>query len=176
MQIVLVQVLRFVFVCAIVGPVGFFLGQLLPRKKFNYDVFPFRCYAWERNGLIYQKVKIQVWKDKLPDMSKYVKTLFGKRIPSQRTPEFFEKLIIETCIAELVHVFLILASPIFLLFMEGAWGVGGMIAYALGNVLFIMVQRYNRPRLKEVVVRQQALRKRRQERQTKGQSGLAQNI
>ncbi len=165
------QLVKFALVVATVGPLCFFIGQMLPRKNFRYDVFPFKCYKWERGGEVYTKLRIQYWKDRVPDMSQYIKSMYAKRITVFKDVKYLKQLVVETCIAELIHVALIFVSPIFLLFMDGAWGVGGMICYILGNLPFIMIQRYNRPRLLMLIERQEMLAKKRAERAAKQKEG-----
>ncbi len=148
------QFFLFVLIALIMGSMLFVIGELLPRKNFDYNAFPYRSFQWERNGEVYQRLAIQKWKDHVPDMSKYVKTMFAKAIASPRDPEYTQKLILETCVAELVHFILILLSPIFLLYMDGVYGYIAMYAYILGNLPFILIQRYNRPRLIRLMERQ----------------------
>lgn len=139
---------RFVFIVAVIGTMAFFFGQLLPRKNFDYTAFPFAAFAWEKNGNVYHKIGIQRWKTKVPDMSQYVKSAFRKRITVFRSPEYIEDLIRETCVAEFVHWVLILLSPLYLILMEDETaGWISMLAYVLGNLPFITIQRFNRPRL-----------------------------
>ena len=59
-----------------------------------------------------------------------------------------------TCTAEVIHDLLTLAG----LLLLGLWtGAGGVIVYLIyvlfGNLPFILVQRYNRPRLKVLLTR-----------------------
>ena len=154
--IAFVQFLQFLLIVMIVGSVFFVIGELLPRKNFDYTSFPYRSYKWEKNGDIYRRLHIQKWKDHVPDMSKYVKTMFAKEIVSPRDPKYTHRLILETCVAELIHVILILVSPIFLNYLDGIYGYIGMILYALGNLPFILIQRYNRPRLIQLMNKQLA--------------------
>lgn len=165
------QLVKFALVTIAIGAVCFFVGQMLPRKNFRYDVFPFKCYKWERNGEVYTRLRIQYWKDRVPDMSQYVKSMYAKRITVFKDIKYLKQLVVETCIAELIHVALIFISPIFLLFMEGGWGVGGMVCYILGNLPFILIQRYNRPRLLMLIERQEMLARRRAERAVKEKEG-----
>lgn len=151
------QILKFIFIFAVVGSMAFPFGQMLPRKNFDYRHYPFAPFKWEKQGMIYTKVRIQFWKDKVPDMSQHVKSAFRKKITVFRSAEYLEMLILETCVAEFVHFVLILISPMFLIFMEGAAGWVGMIVYVLGNLPFIMIQRYNRPRLVMLMERQEKL-------------------
>lgn len=164
------EVVKFVVIVAIVGSMAFVCGQLLPRKNFDYNNPPYAPYAWEKGGAVYTKVAIQRWKDKVPDMSHYIKSAFPKKIRGFRSAEYLDMLIRETCVAEFVHFGLILLSPIFLIYMDGAAGWIGMGLYIVGNLPFIAIQRYNRPRLVMLMQRQQkveAARKKAQESEEK---------
>ena len=70
-----------------------------------------------------------------------------KSIEDNRSSEHLKCLIEETCVAELVHWLLLLVGQLLRLFSESAVGVVASILYSLSNVPFIMIQRYNRPRL-----------------------------
>ena len=116
------------------------------RRDFHMDTFPFRPFAFERQGRFYEKLGIRKWKDRVPDMSRLLRTLPRKKleVPSAEQARLLAQ---ETCVAELVHASLmVLALPV--LFLWPGWK-GAVLAavYAVGNVPFIMIQRYNRPRL-----------------------------
>ncbi len=148
------QIFRCFFIGGIIGPVAFFLGQLLPRQKFDYGAVPYRPFKWERDGRIYTFVRIQFWKDAVPDMSRYIRSMAKKKILVFRDPDYLDGLIRETCVAELVHYMLMLLSPIYLIFMEGWPGFIAAGFYCLCNLPFVLIQRYNRPRLVELRARQ----------------------
>ena len=154
------QFLLFAFIVIVVGALAFLVGELLPRKNFDYTAFPYRPFKWEREGRIYEKLHIQKWKDHVPDMSKHVKTMFAKEIVSPRDPEYTRRLILETCVAELTHDVLVLLSPIFPQYMTGVYADIAMLIYALGNIPFILIQRYNRPRLVQLMEKQLAAQER----------------
>lgn len=61
--------------------------------------------------------------------------------------EHIASLIDETCVAELIHVVLIFACPLFWLIFRTTFGLIVGILYGLSHVPFILIQRYNRPRL-----------------------------
>lgn len=157
---VIEQFLLFAFIVVIVGAIAFIGGELLPRKNFDYTAFPYRPFKWEKNGEIYHKIHIMKWKDRVPDMSKYVKTMFAKEIVSPRDPEYTRRLILETCVAELVHKVLMLLSPIFPQYMTGVYADIAMLLYVLGNLPFILIQRFNRPRLIMLMEKQLAAQER----------------
>lgn len=149
------QFFKFAFIVAVIGSMAFAFGQLLPRKNFDYRRYPYASRAWEKDGLAYQRIHIQRWKDKVPDMSQYVKSAVRKKITVFRSAEYIETLILETCVAEFVHWVLILVSPLFLIFMDSPGNWGWTALYAACNVPFILIQRYNRPRLVGLLDRQQ---------------------
>lgn len=148
------QIFKFALIVAFIGAASHYVGQLLPRKNFSYLEAPYASYRWEQNGMFYTRFRIQFWKDKLPDMSQHVKSMFRKKISVFRDFDYLEELILETCVAEFVHWMLVLLSPVFLVLMEGVAGRIGAALYAVGNLPFVMIQRYNRPRLVNLMERQ----------------------
>lgn len=154
------QFLLFSVIVVIIGALAFLGGEILPRKNFDYSAFPYRPFRWEQEGRIYEKLHIRRWKDRVPDMSRYVKTMFAKELVSPRDPEYTRRLILETCVAELTHEVLMLLSPIFPHYMTGIYADIAMLLYVLGNIPFILIQRYNRPRLMELMEKQLAAQKR----------------
>lgn len=116
------------------------------RRCFRADAFPFKPYAFEEQGRFYERLHIRKWKDRVPDMSKYLRSLPRKSL-TDHSSEQVRLLIQETCVAEIVHsALMVLALPV-LLCRE--WWAALLVAVydLLGNLPFIMIQRYNRPRL-----------------------------
>ena len=103
------------------------LGQALPRKWFCAEKAPWRSAPWEKGGRIYLKLGIRKWKDHLPDMSRLMPDMVRKDLGSDPAV-----LVQETCVAECVH-----------------WALT-LVYNVLGNVSFIVIQRYNRPRLQKL--------------------------
>ena len=126
-------------------------GMSLPRKWFNHKAFPFRPYSWEKNGSIYEVLNIRKWKTKLPDVSRVIKRMTPKQIKKRPTKEQVEKLLAETCVAELVHGLLMFFGWGCVFVWEGIGGVAVSLLYMLGNVPFILIQRYIRPRQAELL-------------------------
>lgn len=142
------------------GVLSFAIGQSLPRKWFDFDRFPYKDFSWEKGGRIYEKVKVRAWKDRVPDMSRFVPGMVKKKAALARNSMSMERLIREMCVAEAVHMALIFAvSPVMAHFVGGALGTVIAALYALGNLLFVIIQRYNRPRLREIL-RRMEMRKR----------------
>lgn len=138
-----------IYYLALLGISSFYIGRILPKKWFHSDWFPFRCFAIEKNGKIYEAIGIKRWKDRLPDMSKiFSRIMLPKKVPFDISQDKVMLLIQETCIAEFTHVLLsVLGIGCFFIWP----GTGGMIVFLIwlfvGNLPYILIQRYNRPRL-----------------------------
>lgn len=137
---------------AILGISVFLLGRILPQKWFHYNRFPWRMWKLERAGAIYRKLRIHKWKDAFPDMSR----IFPGIMPSKKLPRKIElaqikEMIVETCIAECVHGFLCLAGLGCLFFWKGSGGIFVAVLYAIGNIPYCLIQRYNRPKLIKIL-------------------------
>ena len=135
-------------------------AALLPRRWFHADRFPFRPQRWEHEGKIYEKLAVQRWKDKLPDMSRFLPWLTQKQVSASISAAQAERLVQETSVAELVQDILAILTFGCVWIWPG-WGLWLSIAYVLiGHLPYIVIQRYNRPRL----ARMHALLKAREER------------
>lgn len=133
---------------AVLGILSHFVGQALPRARFSAESFPYRTADWENGGRVYEKLGIKHWKDALPDMSRIMPDMVKKKLTGQNREQGMDVLIAETCVAECVHWALILLSLGIFFFWRGAWAVVFWLVYnLLGNLPFIIIQRYNRPRL-----------------------------
>lgn len=137
------------------------LGQAIPGP-FDPEKRPFRSRKWEQNGRVYTKLAIDKWKKLVPDMSRILPDMVKKQVtPTAVTAAQAAVLVQETCVAEAVHT----ASSLLGLVCLGLWpGWGGVLVwlvwFLLGNLPFILIQRYNRPRL----IRLRALLQRREQR------------
>lgn len=137
------------------------LGQALPRR-FEPERPPFHPWKWEKNGRVYARLGIDKWKKLVPDMSRLLPDMVKKQLPDGGavTAAQAETLVQETCRAEVVHTASCLLGVAFLWLWPG-WG--GVIVLAvwvlLANLPFILIQRYNRPRLTRLAA---LLRKREQ--------------
>ena len=86
--------------------------------------------------------------------------ILPKLMPAKRlTPQTMTdlpRMIEETCVAELIHALLSVTGLGFLWLWPGGWGIALTVVYILlGNVSFIIIQRYNRPRLVKLLEMQQ---------------------
>lgn len=132
----------------LLGCICFFLGRLISLIHFRADLFPFKPFSFEKNGTIYNKLNIRKWHNRVPDMSRMLPVLIPKKRLSDLSPEALARMINETCVAEVIHVFLFLASLYCLKLWSGIGGICLVVVYnVLGNIPFILIQRFNRPRL-----------------------------
>ena len=146
------------FVCclayaAALGVVSFFLGRLLPKRWLHPDRFPFRTYAWEDK--LWKALQIRKWQAKVPDMSRLFKKLMPEKKLTRQTAQDLPLMIEETCVAELTHGLLCVAGLALLAIWPGAGGIILCVIYIVfGNLPFLLIQRYNRPRLQKLLEKQ----------------------
>lgn len=150
------------FLCAalyliLLGIAAHFIGNALPRKWFDAERFPYRSYRFENDGRLYRKIGVQHWKDRVPDMSRICTDMRPKTIGVHTNAEDVATLIGETCIAECVHWVLILLSSVVLLISPNITGVLLLLAdILLFNLPFVIIQRYNRPKLMRLLDKMQS--------------------
>lgn len=139
---------------AAIGLISFGLGRILPKSWFCPHAFPYRPFSFEDNGAIYHKLGIRRWQDRIPDMSRLLPGLMPRKaIPGRPTARQLDTMLRETCVAEWTHAMLSLAGLSCLYLWPGVGGVIVTVIYILGNLPFILVQRYNRPRLMRLYAR-----------------------
>ena len=132
---------------AFIGILSNFIGDTINRERMPYKSFPFAPFPFEKKGAFYDLFRIRFWKDRVPDMSKLRKSMVKKKLKNRRSAKELTLLAEETCVAEIVHFSLIVfAIPCF--FIGGTFcGTISFFIWALGNIPFIMIQRYNRARI-----------------------------
>ena len=134
---------------AALGVLSFVVGRLIPKHWFHADRFPWVCHPAEQK--LWKRLHVRKWQAKIPDMSR----IFVKIMPEKKlTKENYENLprmIEETCVAEWTHILLSIAGLGLLKIWSGVGGVCITIIYiVLGNLPFIVVQRYNRQRVQKL--------------------------
>ena len=135
------------------GVFVFFLGRLIPKKWMLEKYFPFRTFTFEKDGRIYEKIKVHKWKTKVPDMSrlaaKIAPAFMKKKAVEHGTATEMRLLLTETCIAELAHIVSALSGIACVFIWRGVGGISFSLLWAFFNLIFIVIQRYNRPRLQK---------------------------
>ncbi len=142
---------------AVIGILAHYIGESLPRRLFGEYKFPFRTYKWERDGKIYNRLKIKKWKNRLPDMSRVMRDMLPKKVTYDATSTDIDALIKETCVAECVHYWLCLFAVGIYLIWKNYVGVILALVFVACNIPFMMIQRYNRPHL--IKLRQKLLKR-----------------
>ncbi len=137
--------LRCSFYLIFLGFLSFFFGRILPKSWINAENFPFRTYA--REDKFYCRIKVRTWQGKMPDMSRAFPSLMPPKNLAGDYRERLPEMVTETCVAELTHWLLAFLSLPCMLIWQGLGGVIFALLFFLGNLPFIMIQRYTRPRL-----------------------------
>lgn len=125
--------------------IRFFVSTItyLPLRNLqNTDNFWFRQKKFEKK--LYAKIRVQKWK-------KYMPTYNPPKFDLRRRPP--QEIVAETCRAEINHL-LIIPLCLFPIFWSLFWGelpvfLITSVLSALAEVPFIIIQRYNRPRLQK---------------------------
>lgn len=140
---------------AAIGALGFVAGRFLPKRWFRYDAPPFKALPFENDGHFYRKLGIHRWHKLLPDMSRILPGLMPpKRVTAHISAAQAEVMVQETCIAEVIHVCLSILGLAIPFLWPGPGGIVACLVYILiGNVPFILIQRFNRPKLVHLLER-----------------------
>jgi glycosyl-4,4'-diaponeurosporenoate acyltransferase len=128
----------------------------MPAASFN----PGEACAWERGGRFYEDwFAIKLWKDRLPDAASWFGGGFAKGTLAESDPDYLQCFIRETWRGELCHWVALGIAPVFFLWNPW-WGDVVILAYAVAaNLPCILVQRYNRPRLRQLLARRSRSRR-----------------
>lgn len=117
-----------------------YLVSFFAKNRIRYGDFWFRERKFERK--LYAFLQVKKWKKRMPTYSPNSFSL------KERT---LGEVITETCVAELVHELIILLSflPLVAAVFFGEFFVflATSVAAALIDSIFVIMQRYNRPRL-----------------------------
>lgn len=144
---------------AVLGIASFVFGRLLPKRWFHGDRFPFRSFSGEES--LYRTLRVHDWQSKLPDMSRIVPRFIPAKKLTANYRETLPRMIEETCVAEFIHALLCPFGLGALVLWPGAGGIVFAALYILlGNLPFIIIQRYNRPRLQRLLAAQERRKRR----------------
>jgi glycosyl-4,4'-diaponeurosporenoate acyltransferase len=126
----------------------------LPVHRFNPEHWMCRERTWEGEGRFYETLfRVMKWKALLPEGAALFKEGFRKRALRGKDKEYFSIFVRETCRADYTHWLTLIVSPLFFLWNPFWVGVG-MVGYAVAvNLPCIIAQRYNRVRLRGLLVK-----------------------
>ncbi len=98
-----------------------------------------------------QLFAVKGWKHLILDGNNIIQIGFSKKRLASHEMDYLQQFLLESRRAELTHWISILPAPLFFLW-NPMWAGLVMIGYAiLFNAPIIIVQRYNRPRLKQII-------------------------
>ena len=125
-----------------------YLAHKIPDAWFARNRRLFGLGPWEDQGRIYQRLfAVRRWKDRLPEAGSLFTGGVAKRYLNRTESVRLEVLVRETRRAELTHWLPLPLSTLFFLWNPLEVAIWMPLVALLGNSPFIIVQRYNRPRL-----------------------------
>lgn len=150
------ELLKCIIYLIVSGIIIFFIGRIFPRTLLKENNFPFKPYKFEKNGKIYEIFKIKKWKTKLPDASVIIYKIFPNFMPikriKKRNKNTLNTLIKESCVAETTHFLAAITGFACVKIWKGLGGWVVSLFYLILHIPFIMIQRYNRPRLSKALL------------------------
>ena len=143
---------------SILGPsaISLLFDKFLPSKCFNPQSWFYTPRKFEKK--LYTILKVKHWKDSVPNCGNVGKDLANSN--KKLGKEDLNNIIYQTCLAELVHKFCVfssfIASLIVFILNEDLFfrmALPIFLIYFIINMLSIIIQRYNRPRLQILLKR-----------------------
>jgi glycosyl-4,4'-diaponeurosporenoate acyltransferase len=130
-----------------------YLSTKIPYNWLNPNLRFFQSYSWEKDGKIYERLfHVRSWKHLIPDGSKMYQGAFSiKHLPTDDVA-YLTHWLKESIRSEICHWMMIFPGFFFFLWNDimGGWL---MVAYAfLNNLVPIILQRFNRPRMRKLIV------------------------
>ncbi len=128
-----------------------YLVNLIPAQRLANDTFLTKLNDFEKDGKWYRKyLKINKWKDHLPELGGVFKQGFAKRNIDQSNQKQIQDFIVATRRAEIAH-WLMTAGWIITIAFNPWWAIILNIIFAhVVNFPCLIVQRYNRARLLKI--------------------------
>ena len=124
------------------------IGEKIPNKIYFYKKWLFRERKWENGGRIYENCfKVKRWKSKLPDISDFVKWRFNKKHLVKVDNEYLSIFLTESCKSEFTHWMIIMSTAFFNFWNDTATTILMLVFSCVLNLPYIIIQRYNRPRV-----------------------------
>lgn len=119
-----------------------------PNKRF------YQSFSWEKGGKIYQCLfRVRSWKRFIPDGSRLYRNAFSLQTLRRLEPVYLERWLKESVRAELCHWLMIFPSGFFFLWNSTMVGWVMVLYAALNNFFPIVMQRFNRPRIRRFLER-----------------------
>lgn len=147
-QTILLDVIAWLVIQLTIG----YCCSKIPLDWLNPDQPFLQTFAWEKGGEIYEKLfHVRAWKHLIPNGSALYQDGFSIKNLLTKDPDYLERWLKETIRSEICHWLMILPCVFFFLWNSVALG-WVMVAYAiLSNLPLIIMQRYNRPRMRKLL-------------------------
>ena len=126
------------------------LFRLVPKKSININSKLFKTFKFERK--FYEALGVRWFKDKIPELGGALKGFSKSEIKTDEQ-NYIEEFIKETILGELTHWFcIIFGIAIFFIFTKSilTFALPLFLLNTYFNILPVIVQRYNRPKLQNI--------------------------
>lgn len=147
-QTILLDILVWVLFHVSIG----FWSSTISIDRFDANSWLFSTSRWEQDGEFYNRIfKVKKWKKYIPSGAALYKGAYEVKTLKSFDIESLNLWVQESCRSEFCHFIMIF--PGFLFFLWNPADVGWwMVFYAfLNNLIPIVMQRYNRPRVKNFI-------------------------
>lgn len=125
-----------------------FLSGKIPEDLLSYKRSLYKEKKWEKGGKIYDTFfHVKKWKVLLPDISDFIKPAFCKKVLKEYNENYLSTFLIESCRSELTHWAIILSAFLFSIWCDLLKVLKLVLLAIILNMPFIIIQRYNRPRI-----------------------------
>lgn len=125
-----------------------YLSTRLPDKLCFYKKWLYKERKWERGGRFYQDIfKVKKWKNCMPELGDFIKAIYPKKYIKNHDRETLLIYLTESCKAELTHFAIIASTFTFHLWSDFTTATIIFIIAFFLNMPYIIIQRYNRPRI-----------------------------
>ena len=130
-----------------------YLAHRLPESLCAHDTWVTRLRGFERGGRLWRLLRVQRWKDRVPEAGDVFAGGVSKRHLPGHSAAGLQQFAAMTRRAEYGHWMCAVSAPVFALWNPG-WIAAVMVVYGVAvNAPFIAIQRYNRLRIEGVLGR-----------------------
>ena len=155
--IIIISLLVLVIIDAVCA---LFVRYCLPKKVFN----PFlNCYNVGKNERrFYEKIRIRKWKDRIPEAGQLFANFSKTEVADMTNNDYVHKFMSETIYAEIMHWLSVIFSFL-IIFIDLRLALTVGLPLVIGNMILnlmpVLVQRYNRPKLMVLYQRNERMKK-----------------
>lgn len=146
--VILLSILFSLVFLLIIDAVDAIIVRILPKKWINPFNRIYKVHKWESK--LYLRLGIRKWKDLIPESGKAL-TGFGKReVENIKDNTYLYKFMEETVYAEIMHLVSAFLGFLVVFINLKLWLIVGLplaIFNLILQIMPVMVQRYNRPKL-----------------------------